>query len=191
MPHFVPHCWKLDRSNLSVLNELEKDIKLRGKFESVNPALKPYFRGKDAIFESGIYALLNLVTYNKSANSCSLADELDYIVESEGKVKHMSLCHQSRFAKSGYSAASILAALPLLQMLLLETEKENLLVQACRIYPECEFFITELHAHAYFTYKVTLPLLDGVEVCEQTDLLTIFPNLYADMCCQYEYFEGV
>ena len=80
MPHFVPHCWKLDRSHLSVLNELEKDIKLRGKFESVNPALKPYFRGKDAIFESGIYALLNLVTYNKSANSCSLADELDYIV---------------------------------------------------------------------------------------------------------------
>ena len=112
------------------MNELEKDIKLRGKFESVNPALKPYFRGKDAIFESGIYALLNLVTHNKSANSCSLADELDYIVESEGKVKHMSLYHQPRFAKSGYSAASILAALPLLEMLLLETEKGNLLVQA-------------------------------------------------------------
>ena len=104
------------------MNKLEKDIKLRDKFESVNPALKPYFWGKDAIFESGIYALLKLVTYNKSANSCSLADKFDYNVEREGKMKHMSLYNQQQFAKLGYSAASILAALSLLQMLLLETE---------------------------------------------------------------------
>ena len=84
---------KSDRSNLSVLNKLEKDIKLREKFESVNPALKPYFWGKDAIIESGIYALLKLVTYNKSANSCSFAGEFDYIVERKVKVKHMSLYH--------------------------------------------------------------------------------------------------
>ena len=67
-------------------------------------------------------------------------------------------------------------------MLLLETEKDNLLVQACRMYLECEFFITELHALAYFMHKVTLPLLNCVEVCEQTDLLTVFPKLNTDLC---------
>ena len=139
---------KLDKSNLSVLNELEQSMKLRNTLESVNPALKPFFRGKAAVVEAGIYALLKLVTYDKSANSCSLVDESDYIVEREGKVKHMSLYHQRRFAKLGYAAASILASLPLLQVLLLETEKNNLLVQACRLYVECELFLTEFHALA-------------------------------------------
>ena len=90
--------------------------------------MKPYFRGKDSILKSGIYALLNVATYNKSANSCSLADEFDHIVEKEVKLKHMSLCNQQRFAKLGYSGASILAAPSLRQMLLLETEKDNVFV---------------------------------------------------------------
>ena len=34
--------------------------------------MKPYFWGKDANVESGIYALVKFVTYNKSAHSCSL-----------------------------------------------------------------------------------------------------------------------
>ena len=84
--------------------------------------------------------MLKLVKHDKSANSCSLADKFDYIVEREGRVKHMLLYHQHRFAKLGYAAASILAALPLLQMLLFETEKNKLLVQACWLYVECEFF---------------------------------------------------
>ena len=88
---------KLDRSNLPVLNKLEKDIKLRDKFEYVNSAVKSYFRGKDAIAESGIYALLKLITYNKSANSCSFADKFDYIVEREGQVKHISLSSTAVF----------------------------------------------------------------------------------------------
>ena len=85
----------MDRSNLFVLNKLEKDVKLRDKFESVNPALKRYSRSEDAI------------------------------VEREVKVKHMSLHHQQRFAKLAYSAPSILAALPLRQMLLLENERQS------------------------------------------------------------------
>ena len=87
-------------------------MKLRATLESVKSALKPFFRGKAAVVEAGIYALLKLVTYDKSANSCSLADEFDYIVERKG---HMSMYHQCRFAKLGYAAASILATLPLLQ----------------------------------------------------------------------------
>ena len=67
-------------------------------------------------------------------------------------------------------------------MLLLETEKDNLLVQPCQMYFKCEFFITELHALAYFMHKVTLPLLNCVEVYEQTDLLAIFPKSNTDLC---------
>ena len=78
-------------------------------------------------------------------------------VEWEGKVKNLSLYHQKQFAKHGYSAASILVEFPLLQMVLDETEKDNLLVQACYLYINCEVFIAELQALSYFTHKVTLP----------------------------------
>ena len=48
---------KLDKSNWTVLNELEHSMKIRNTLESVNPALKPFFRGKPAVVEAGIYAL--------------------------------------------------------------------------------------------------------------------------------------
>ena len=73
------------------------------------------------------------VTYNKSANSCSHANKFDYIEERKVKIKHMSLYHEQGFAKLGYSASSILVALPLCQMLLLDTEKDKLHVQACQM----------------------------------------------------------
>ena len=168
-----------------MLAGLERQVKLRETFEKVSPALspalKPFFRGKDAVVVAGIYALLKLVIHDKSANSASLADEFDYIVEPEGQVKHMCLYHQRRFAKLRYSAASILAALPLLQMVLNETDKDNLLVQACRAYLDCEYFITELHALSYFTHKVTLLLLNCVEICDQPQLLQILPKLHQDL----------
>ena len=82
---------KLDKSNVDVLSKLEKSVNLRGKLESINPALKPFFRAKIAIVDSGISALMKLVAYVKSANSSSLENELDYIVERKGKVKHVSL----------------------------------------------------------------------------------------------------
>ena len=81
-------------------------------------------------------------------------------------------------AKLVYSAAS---ALDLLQMLLDETEENNLLVQSCKLYMECEFFFTELQALSDFTYKVTLPLLNCVETSSQNDLLQILPALYHDL----------
>ena len=77
--------WR-NKSNLSIINELEQSMKLRNTLESVNPALKPFFRGKAAVVEAGTHALLKLVTYDKSTNSCSLADEFDYIVERERNI---------------------------------------------------------------------------------------------------------
>ena len=72
---------------------------------------------------------------------------------------------------------SILAALPLFQKLLFETEKDSLLAQACRLHVEWEFFLTELHVLAYFTHNITLPLLNFVEISDQSQLLYIFPKL--------------
>ena len=117
--------------------------------------------------------MLKLVTYNKSSNFCSLADEFDYVVEQEGKIKHISLYHQRRFAKLRYSATSIIAAFDLMQMLFHETEKDNLLLQSYKLYMECQFFFTKLEALSCFTHKLTLPLLNCVAASSQKDLLQV------------------
>ena len=82
---------KFDQSNLSVLSKLEKDVKLRDTLESFNLLLKPCFHGKKTVVEAGIAALLKLVTYDESANSCSLADKFDYIVEREGHLQNLGI----------------------------------------------------------------------------------------------------
>ena len=148
---------KLDASNLDVLAAFEERVKLRQRLEAINPALNPSFRGKKTIVVAGVQAILKLVSYDKSRNSSSLAEEFDVLIEREGTVKHMPLYHERRFTKLGYSAASILQAFPLLQSLLEETWKSNLLVQGFKIYLGSELFLTELQILAYFTKKMTLP----------------------------------
>ena len=46
-------------------------------------------------------------------------------------MKHISLYKERRFTKLGYSAASILQALPQITNVLEQTWKSNLLVEAC------------------------------------------------------------
>ena len=65
----------------------------------------------------------------------------------------MSLYHNRRFTKLGYSAASILQPFLLLQSFLEETWKSNLPVQACKICLDCELFLTELQLLAYLLHK--------------------------------------
>ena len=93
----------------------------------------------------------------------------------------MTLYQQRRFAKLGYSAASILSALPLLTMLLDVTSNTNLLVQLCQLYLQSEVFITELEVLAFFTYQVTFPFLNCIEKSTQSDLLIILPKLHKDL----------
>ena len=77
---------KLDKSNFDVLSKFEKSVSLREKFEFINPALlQPFFHSKIAIVGPRMSALLKLVAYDKSANSCSLAVAFEYTVEREGK----------------------------------------------------------------------------------------------------------
>ena len=53
----------------------EEKVKLWQYLEAINPALKPFFRGKEAT--------LRPVSYDKSGNSSSLAEEFDFIIERE------------------------------------------------------------------------------------------------------------
>ena len=63
----------------------------------------------------------------------------------------------------------------------METWKYNLLIEACKLYINCELFITELHLLTIFTHKVTLPFLNCIEKSTQEELLKIFPKLHCDL----------
>ena len=63
----------------------------------------------------------------------------------------------------------------------MDTSANNLLVQACKLYLESEIFLTELKVLAYFTHKVTLPLLNCIAISDQNDLVEIFPKLWRDL----------
>ena len=176
------HCVEaLDRSNLFVLALVEKQLGMKEKLEGINPALRSFFRGEKAVVVAGIKCLLNLVTHEKSATATNIADEFDFIVERENQVKHITLYHERRFCKLGYVCAALIDASPMLQMLLTETAMSNLHIESSKLYLECEFFFTELTVLAYFTHKVSLPLLNCVEVCGQEELLDILPRLYQDL----------
>ena len=176
------HCVEaLDRSNIAVLSQVEKQLGMREKIEGINPSLRSFFRGEKAVVVAGVKCLLNLVTHEKSASATNIADEFDFIVERENKVKHLTLYHERRFCKLGYVCAAINDAFPLLQMLLRETAQANLHIESSKLYLECEFFRTELIVLAYFTHKVSLPLLNCVELCGQEELLKILPQLYSDL----------
>ena len=160
----------LDKSNLHVLAHIENALNLREHLVNITPHLRSFYRGKSTVVVCGINALLK----DNSANSVSLANEFDSIVEMAGEVKHMSLYHERRFTALGYAAAAILAAWFLLKKLLMDTSANNLLVQACKLYLESDVFLTELKVLAYFTHKVTLPLLNCIAIGNQNDLVQIF-----------------
>jgi hypothetical protein len=81
----------------------------------------------------------------------------------------------------GYTASTILYHLEDYQDLLNSTKSNNQLVQACRVYLQCEFVLLGLKVLSWFTYQVTLPFLNMVEQATQQDLLTILPKLHDDL----------
>ena len=81
----------LDRSNLSVLYEIEKQVKQREILEGVNLSLKSFFRGKKTTVEAGIEALFSLISSGKSS---SLSDLFDHISERERVLKTIFLYQQ-------------------------------------------------------------------------------------------------
>ena len=128
----------LDRSNLEVLSKIEKSVNQHDVLDKINPSLKLLFRGKKALVETGIEALLSLITHDKSGKSSSQADLFDHICEREQIHKRVSLHQQRQFAKLGKVALCILQAKDILQMLVNEVEGTNQLVESCGIYLSSE-----------------------------------------------------
>ena len=83
----------------------------------------------------------------------------DYVIQHENKVKHLSLYQERRFTKLGYSAAAVLDAFPYIQMVLNETNLSNLHTEIVQLFLDSELLSTELLCLAYFTHKISLPLL--------------------------------
>ena len=171
----------LDRSNIDVLAEIEAALKFREALMSINPGITSFLRGEKSVVLCAIKSILNFVSHDKSSLSTNQAELFDHILERENKVKSLSLYHERRFTKLGYSCASILDALPYIQMVLNETHLSNLHTETVQIFSDSEFLSTELLCLAYFTHKISLPLLYAVEVCNQDELCTIFPQLYSDL----------
>ena len=66
-------------------------------------------------------------------------------------------------------------------MVLNETNLSNLHTVIVQLLLDSELLSMELSCLAYFTHKISLPLLYAVEVCNQDELCTIFPLLYNDL----------
>ena len=96
-----------------------------------------------------------------------------------GKTKSNTCLYQERrFTKLRCSCAFILDAIPYIQMMLNETNLSNLHTEIVQLFLDNELLSTELLCLAYFTHRVSLPLLYAVEVCNQDELCYIFPRLY-------------
>ena len=146
-----------------MLSNIEVQLQLRERLECVNPSLKPFFCGKKAaIVLAGIAAITKLISHEKSNNTVTLADEFDRMLEQEGLTKLISLYKERQFTKLGYSAASVLQALPQIAKLLMETWKSNLLIEACKLYVNCELFITEVHSYLTVSENIKKLLIECV-----------------------------
>ena len=146
-----------------MLSNIEVQLQLCERLECVNPSLKPFFCGKKAaIVLAGIAAITKLISHEKSNNTVTLADEFDRMLEQEGLTKLISLYKERQFTKLGYSAASVLQALPQIAKLLMETWKSNLLIEACKLYVNCELFMTEVHSYLTVSENIKKLLIECV-----------------------------
>ena len=110
----------------------------------------------------GIKSILNLISHDKSASSTNQADLFDFILQRENQVKHISLYQERRFTKLGYSAASILDALPYLRMLLNESHLTNQHIEIVHMFLDSEFFYHRIISVSIFYAQGKLT---SVELC--------------------------
>ena len=81
----------------------------------------------------------------------------------------------------GKAAAALMKAKDLLTILLDEVEVTNQLLEAYRMCISSELFITELECLAFFSYHVTFPFLQCIEMSSQVGFCKILPQLYHDL----------
>ena len=129
-----------DRSNIEVLSTIENQLNFREKLESINSSVRYFLCGEKCVAVCGIKSILNLISHDKSASSTNQADLFDFVLQCENQVKHVSLYQECIFTKLGYSAASILDALPYLCMLLHESHLTNQHTEIVHMFLDSEFF---------------------------------------------------
>ena len=161
----------LDRSNKQVLAEVERAVHLREKIEAVNPAIKRFTWGDKSVVITGIKSVLNLVSHEKSASPTNLAHLFDAISEREGAVKHMSFYQE----RDDSPSSAMLPHLFLMQFHCCQCFWMTLLITICTqnqsVYTSsANSSAQHLQCLSYFSYKVSLPLLNYVEQSSQTDL---------------------
>ena len=128
-------------------------------------------------------SILNHVIHEKSVSPTNLSSEYDDVCERDGSTKQISLYHERRFAKLGYLAGAISEAIPLINILHDEAHTQYLHTESVRAYLEYTYIITALTVLSWFSYNISLSLLNRVEKGNQSPhgpdkLWTIFPKLY-------------
>ena len=78
--------------------------------------------------------------------------------------------------------------MPYLEILFNESHLANEHTEIVHMFVDSEFCITELFDLACFTHKVSLSLLNFVEISLQPDISKVFPQFYMDLvdgkgCC--------
>ena len=142
----------LDKSNLKILLNIEKEHGLQMKRENINPSMRSFFRGQKPIAVAGIKCQMSIFAHKKSATTTNIADEFDLIIEREDNVKYLSFCHEWKFCKLDlYGPQSLMLRRSLKCFLMRQC---NLIytfsLVNCVLYLECEFFHTVL---ANFPHK--------------------------------------
>ena len=171
-------CEKLDECCIDTIVEIEKQLKLADTITKRQPRLKSFVRQNKCLTICAMKALLKLVAREESGKPTSLSKEFDAALEEEGLTKSLSLYIERRWTKTGYTAGALVECIPILKKILNETTLNNMLVQACRLYLECDFIVAAMRALANFTYFVTMPYLNLVEKSDQNKLCVILPELY-------------
>jgi len=145
-------------------------------------ALQSFLSSNKSVVLFALVALNKLVT--NDGHKSSQWELFDKELCNAGKTKKQSQFQERRFAKLGYTAATIMHHLEDYKAVLEKTKSNNQLVQACRIYLNCDFILIGLKSLAWFTYTVTLPFLNMVEKTTHTDLLKILPQLHKDLAAK-------
>ena len=160
---------KLDECCINTLIKVESQLNIADLIIQKQPRLKSFVRQSRCITVCAMTALLKLVSNEQSAKPTSLAKEFELILEEDGIAKNFSLYKERRFTKLRYTEGAIDDCIPQFEKLLKHTSYNNMLVQACRLYLECEYVVATLKALANFTFNVTMPFLNCVERTDQND----------------------
>ena len=114
------------------------------------PRLNSFLRQNKCVTICAMKALLKLVAPEESGKPTSLSKDFNRALEEEGLTKSLSLYIERRWTKTGYTACALVECVSIFQKILSDTNLNNMLVLACRLYLECDFIIAAMRALCYY-----------------------------------------